>query len=110
MENRRNYQELGEIELSQEMASRVNTAIEQAEQDLAITSEVRVNFRWGASQLAAVKRAADLMGVPYQTYIKVAVYRQAMADLRGASDFGESEYGDDQKPHAGLRLVQSNGG
>ena len=31
-----------------------------------------------------VKRAAALAGVPYQTYIKQIVFRQAVADLRAA--------------------------
>jgi len=28
-----------------------------------------------------VKRAAALMGVPYQTYLKQVVFRQALADI-----------------------------
>lgn len=44
--------------------------------------ETRVNFRWGREQLGVVKRAAARMGVPYQTYLKQVVYRQAIADLR----------------------------
>jgi predicted DNA binding CopG/RHH family protein len=41
----------------------------------------RVNFRWGREQVELVKRVAELMGIPYQTYIKQVVYRQAVADI-----------------------------
>jgi predicted DNA binding CopG/RHH family protein len=44
-----------------------------------------VNFRWGREQVELVKRVAHLMGVPYQTYMKQVVYKQALADLKEAS-------------------------
>lgn len=81
----RQYEDLGEIELSPEVATHAETAIAHAEQDL---DEVRVNFRWGTSQLHLVKKAADLAGVPYQTYIKQVIYRQAVADLKDATALG----------------------
>jgi hypothetical protein len=31
-----------------------------------------------------VKRAAGYMGIPYQTYLKQVVFRQALADIREA--------------------------
>lgn len=40
-----------------------------------------VTLRWGREQIAVVKRAAGLMGVPYQTYLKQVVFRQALADI-----------------------------
>lgn len=40
-----------------------------------------VTLRWGREQIAVVKRAAALMGVPYQTYLKQVVFRQALADI-----------------------------
>ncbi|GEM_PF-3004591 len=52
-------------------------------------TEARVNFRWGREQLDLVKRAARLMGVPYQTYIKQVVYRQCMVDLKAAASVPE---------------------
>ena len=57
---------------------------EETERELEQRSadEARVNFRWGREQLAFVKRAASLMGVPYQTYIKQAAFRQADGDLQ----------------------------
>jgi predicted DNA binding CopG/RHH family protein len=45
-----------------------------------------VNYHWSKLQVDAVKRAAALAGVPYQTYIKQVVFRQAVADLRAAED------------------------
>jgi len=44
-------------------------------------AEVRVNFRWGPEQLALVKQAARVQGLPYQIYIKKALYDRAKADL-----------------------------
>ena len=57
---------------------------EEAERELVQRShdEARVNFRWGREQLEFVRRAADAMGVPYQTYIKQAAFRQAALDLQ----------------------------
>ena len=63
--------------------TRLDALEEETEQDLRqrAPGEARVNFRWGREQLAFVKRAAEAMGVPYQTYIKQAAFRQAAADL-----------------------------
>lgn len=80
MSKRRTYQALGDVELPPELAAKATAAIEQAERDLS--EEVRVNFRWGAAQLNLVRRAADLAGVPYQSYLKQVAIRQAMADLK----------------------------
>lgn len=82
MKKRWDYEDLGEIELPKDVAAKVNRMIQEADADL---EEARVNFRWGRKQVALVKRAADLMGVPYQTYIKHVVYRQAIDDLKQAS-------------------------
>ena len=38
----------------------------------------------GREQIAVVKRAAALMGVPYQTYLKQVVFKQALADIQQA--------------------------
>jgi predicted DNA binding CopG/RHH family protein len=79
MAKRRNYEELGDIELSQEQDELINKFIAQSEKDI---EEARVNFRWGSEQLELVKKVAKLMGVPYQTYIKQVVYRQCLQDLK----------------------------
>ncbi|TAK24116.1 MAG: hypothetical protein EPO26_06805 [Chloroflexota bacterium] len=49
-----------------------------AERDMAAGV---VTLRWRRKQIAVVKRAAALMGVPYQTYLKQVVFRQAVADI-----------------------------
>jgi predicted DNA binding CopG/RHH family protein len=85
MSKRRNYEDLGEIALPEEVAAKVDAAVDRAERDLA---EARVNFRWGSAQVDVVKRAADLAGVPYQTYIKQVVWRQAIEDIRSAAAVG----------------------
>lgn len=82
MAKRRNYQELGDAELAPEEVARFDKM--EAQADLEV-DELRVNFRWGAQQVDLVKLAAELMGVPYQTYIKEAAYRQAVADVRAAT-------------------------
>lgn len=43
--------------------------------------DCRVSFRWQREQLALVKKAADEIGIPYQTYMKQVVFRQAKQDL-----------------------------
>ena len=53
----------------------------EADQELAAGS---VTLRWGRDQIAVVKRAASLMGVPYQTYLKQVVFKQALADIEHA--------------------------
>ena len=78
MNKRRNYQDMGDIELSPQDVARVEEAIEVAEQDL---KEARVSLRWGQAQVALIKRAAAQAGVPYQTYIKLTAFRQAVSDL-----------------------------
>jgi hypothetical protein len=67
------------FELSEDEGAAYQEKIVQAEQDLA---ELRVNLRWGKAQVDTIKRAASLYGVPYQTYVKEAAFRQALADLQ----------------------------
>ena len=81
---RRNYKRLGTVEFSEEEEEeeedkRITEKIAEAEKEL---EETRVSFRWGKDQLAIVKRAADLMGIPYQTFLKLAVYEHALAVLK----------------------------
>jgi len=76
---RRNYNRLGTVELPEEEDKRITEMIEEAEKEL---DETRVSFRWGKEQLELVKRAADLMGIPYQTFLKLAVYEHALAVLK----------------------------
>jgi predicted DNA binding CopG/RHH family protein len=43
-----------------------------------------VTLRRGREQIAVVKRAAAIMGIPYQTYLKQVVFKQALADIEHA--------------------------
>jgi len=72
-------EDMGDIELPPEVDAEVTRRIDQAEEELTATS---VNFRWHKEQLAVVKRVAEMMGVSYQTYMKMVVYKQALSDLR----------------------------
>lgn len=85
MKKHRSYEDLGEAVLSPEVEARMEAAIDQAERDLG---EARVNLRWGRAQVAVVKRAAELAGVPYQTYMKQVVFRRAVEDLKDAAEVG----------------------
>ncbi len=53
--------------------------IEQADREI---EETRVSFRWGKEQLEIVKRAAEQIGVPYQTFMKMSVYQRALDVLK----------------------------
>lgn len=54
----------------------------EADRELATGS---ITLRWGKGQIALVKRAAAILGIPYQTYLKQVVFRQAMADIEQAA-------------------------
>lgn len=75
----RNYKHIGTVELPEEEDKHISEMIEEAEKEL---EETRVSFRWGKEQLEVVKQAADLMGIPYQTFLKLAVYEHALAVLK----------------------------
>jgi hypothetical protein len=55
----------------------------EAEADRELGAGV-VTLRWGRGQIAVIKRAAAILGVPYQTYLKQVVFRQAVADIEHA--------------------------
>jgi predicted DNA binding CopG/RHH family protein len=59
----------------QEARAEEATRIADAEDDAC-----RVNFRWEPTQLNLVKAVAAKIGVPYQTYIKMVLYKQALDD------------------------------
>lgn len=77
---RGNYdiEDLGDVELSSELHHKVEEMTAAADLELA---ETRVNFRWQKEPLSIIKRVAHAMGVPYQTYMKQVLYRQALEDL-----------------------------
>ena len=64
-----------------ELDPRLEALQAEVEQEI---EESRVNFRWGREQLDVVKRAAGIIGVPYQTYLKQVVYKQAVADIQAS--------------------------
>lgn len=72
-------EDLGTIELPEEEDKRITDMIEQADREI---EETRVSFRWGKEQLALVREAAEKMGVPYQTFIKMSVYQHALDILK----------------------------
>jgi predicted DNA binding CopG/RHH family protein len=72
-------EELEPVELSAYDALQVAAMTVEAEDDL---EAARVNFRWTKMQVDLVKTVAQQIGIPYQTYIKQVVFKQAMADLQ----------------------------
>ncbi len=80
MSKKRSYEVLEPEEFSPEQMGAIDAQIAQAEADLQ-TDEVRVNFRWQKNQLDLIKRAADQIGIPYQTYMKDVLFRQAVEDV-----------------------------
>ncbi len=79
MAKRRNYEELGDIELDAEAATKAEKMIAQADEEDALA---RVNFRWSREALDVVKQAAGLVGIPYQTFMKQTVFEHALAIIK----------------------------
>lgn len=69
------------VEEDADVAELVSRLEADADRELAARS---VTLRWGRGQIAVVKRAAAILGVPYQTYLKQVVFRQAIADIEHA--------------------------
>jgi hypothetical protein len=60
---------------------------EQAERDAE--REIRDNRmlpRWSTEQVNLIRRAAAIFGFTYQTYLKQAAVRHALADLKAAKE------------------------
>jgi predicted DNA binding CopG/RHH family protein len=66
---------------NEEMSEWITRLEEEADRDIAAGT---VTLRWGKEQIDVVKRAAAIVGVPYQTYLKQVVFRQALADIEQA--------------------------
>lgn len=81
MKKRRNYEDLGDIELDAETSAKVEKMIAQADQEDELA---RVNFRWSKDALEMVKQAASLVGIPYQTFIKQTVYEHSLSIIKDA--------------------------
>ncbi len=71
-------EDLGDIELSPELEAKIERMTEAANRELDNT---RVNFRWQREPLRMVQEVAAAMGVPYQTYMKQVLFKQALEDL-----------------------------
>ena len=69
------------VEEDADVAEMVTRLEEEADREIAAGT---VTLRWGKDQIAVVKRAAATMGVPYQTYLKQVVFKQALADIEHA--------------------------
>lgn len=69
------------VEENEEVSDLVTRLEAEADRDIAAGT---VTLRWGREQIAVVKRAAALIGVPYQTYLKQVVFKQAIADIEHA--------------------------
>ena len=75
-------------EMSDEDDARFQAMEEQADADAAaeaVRGEQRLSLRWSRDQVDLVRRAAAIYGIPYQTYLKQAAVRQAIADLTAAA-------------------------
>lgn len=69
------------VEEAPEVSELVTRLEAEADREIAAGS---VTLRWGRDQIAVIKRAAALMGVPYQTYLKQVVFKQALSDIERA--------------------------
>lgn len=69
------------IEEDREVSDLVSRLEAEADDEVAAGS---ITLRWGKGQIAVVKRAAAILGVPYQTYLKQVVFRQAIEDIEHA--------------------------
>ncbi len=69
------------VEESPEISEMVTHLEDEADHDISAGT---VTLRWGRAQISVVKRAAALMGVPYQTYLKHVVFKQALSDIEQA--------------------------
>ena len=78
MSRKRNYKILGDFEMEGKQAEKINKMIDEADKEI---EESRVYFRFGKKQLDVVKKAASLIGVPYQTYIKTIIFNKAIEDI-----------------------------
>ena len=73
-------------EMDDATAARAERLTAAADRELG--EEERVGIRWQRASLNVVRQAADLAGVPYQTYVKQVAFRQALTDLKDAGAAG----------------------
>ncbi len=73
----------GNIELTPEQAELVDRKIAEADAEY---EAARVNFRWDKKHLDVVKAAAEVVGVPYQIYIKMVLFDSSVRVLGQCAD------------------------
>lgn len=85
------------VEEDPEVSDLVSRLEAEADSQVAPRS---ITLRWGERQIAVVKRAAAILGVPYQTYLKQVVFRQAIEDIEHAESVlgGEPPSQDSGRP------------
>jgi predicted DNA binding CopG/RHH family protein len=72
-------EDLGIESIPPEVDEKVKRMIAEAEEDLI--EEARVNIRWQKAQLVLIKKAAAMIGIPYQIYIRDIVFRKSVEDI-----------------------------
>lgn len=90
MKNRTNKLKLihlGDVTLSKEIDEMINKKIEEAEEDI---EAMRMQIRWDRKQIDVIKKAASLIGIPYQTYAKQTLFQQAIRDIKDAESVFKS--------------------
>jgi len=75
------------VEEDEAMSDMITRLEAKADKEIAVHTGAAgvVTLRWAKPQIDVVKRAAAIMGVPYQTYLKQVVFRQALADIKQAT-------------------------
>jgi predicted DNA binding CopG/RHH family protein len=81
--NLNDIEDLGDVELPEELDKKITAMIEQADKEIF---ESRVTMRWHKEQLDVVKKAAYLLGIPYQIYIRDVVFRKSLDDINQISE------------------------
>lgn len=72
----------GSLSLSAEEQAAFSRQVQASDKEL----EARVDFRWDKSHVDLLKRAATTVGVPLQTFMKVALYEKATQVLKDAKE------------------------
>ena len=94
----------------EETSAMVSRMEREAEEDFAAST---VSLRWARWQVEVVKRAAGIMGVPYQTYLKQVVFRQAVEDIARSQVLGKQPKATGRKSssrsQAGAALARGSG-
>jgi len=74
-------EDLGTTELPEEVHLMAVEKIKEADEEI---EQMRMQIRWGIKQIKIIKQAAALMGIPYQTYVKQALFHQAIEDIKNS--------------------------